>query len=189
MVKALIFAVLVAQASTLAQSVPRRPVMLPDLTVPLERLPAGCALSPAPLAHLDGQPWRMGLWASLPIPANPWVGIDKPLIASIRERMEGPMLMPGGPPPSAREFTRERLHFADGVDEAYAAIYLDSESNLTVVYASRFSADNAADIRSSAPASNNPRLIRVALGLMGVVVSGDGGACFRAGAYVMSLAN
>lgn len=120
-IKAITLATSIAIAPGAAQSVLPRPVTLHDLTVPTDRLPTGCALSPAASLPLDGKRVRTGLWAGLPIAMNPWTGTDRPLIASIRERMDGPTLTPDGPPPTARELSRYRSRLADGVEEAYAA--------------------------------------------------------------------
>src|SRR5436309_123897 len=84
-------------AAAAAQTTPR----LRDLNVPAERLPAGCVLSPTPTVRLDGNKVRGGLWANLP--ANPWIGTDPVMIASIRERFDPLRLLPDGPPLNARE--------------------------------------------------------------------------------------
>jgi hypothetical protein len=112
------------------------------------------------------------------------------LVASIRERME-PTVTPDGPPPSRSEAASFRLHFADGVEEAYAAIYEQSETELIVVYASRFaSSEKAVESRSYSGWSNNPTVIRVAMGPIVAMVQGDVGPCFNAvGAHLRSLAN
>src|SRR5687768_15642469 len=99
---------------------------LQQLTVPAERLPAGCTLSPAPAQSIDGQHVRGGLWAGLPISRNPWVGTDRQIIASIRERVDPPSELPDGPPLSRAELARARLRLADGVEAGYAAVYLDA---------------------------------------------------------------
>jgi hypothetical protein len=49
------------------------------------------------------------------------------LVASIRERMDAPTLMPDGPPLSPGEAASFRLHFADGVEGKRTAIYEQSE--------------------------------------------------------------
>jgi hypothetical protein len=179
-----------AIAPGVAQSVLPSPVMMQDLTVPHERLPAGCALSPVESMPLDGHRFRGGLWAGLPIPTNPWTGTDRRIVASIRERMAAPILAPDGPPLTARELSSYRLRLADGVEEAYAAIYLQSEPELIVVYASRFAGPERPDDRpSDTRASRNPRVIRMTIGPIVAVVQGDGGQCFQAvEAYLKTLA-
>ena len=163
-----------------AQSSRPRVVTMQELTVPAGRLPTGCVLSV-----------RMGNWAGLRIPSNPWAGADRPLVASIRERMDAPTLMPDGPPLSPGEAASFRLHFADGVEEAYAAIYEQSERELIVAYAARFaSAEKALQSRSYSYWSNNPSVIRVAMGPIVAMVHGDSGPCFNAvGAHLKSLAD
>jgi len=71
-VKGIILAMSIAIAPGLPQSVLPRPISMNDLTVPQDRLPAGCTLSPTASVRLDGNRVRGGLWAGLPIPINPW---------------------------------------------------------------------------------------------------------------------
>lgn len=186
MVKGIILAMSIAIAPGLPQSVLPRPISMNDLTVPQDRLPAGCTLSPTASVRLDGNRVRGGLWAGLPIPINPWTGADSRVVASIRERVDGPTLVPDGPPPTAREISRSRLLLADGVEEAYAGIYLmQSEPKLIVVYGLRFAVTKRPFYPPST-ASNH----RFAIGPIDVLVSGDGGQCSQAvEAYLKSLAN
>ena len=174
-----------------AQNLPARVIAMQDLTVPAERLPAGCVLAPGSTKGLDGNRVQTRNWTGLRIPTNPWAGADTSLVASIRERMDGPTPVPDGPPLSPTEAARFRLHFADGVEEAYAAIYEQSEAELIVVYAARFaSREKAVEYRSYSRSSNNPRVIRVAVGPIVAMVQGDAGACFNAvGVHLRSLAN
>jgi hypothetical protein len=188
MLKTIVLAMSIAIPSGAAQSSPPRVVTMQELTVPAEGLPTGCVLSPGGTVRLDGNKVRMRSWAGLRIPSNPWAGTDRPLVASIRERME-PTVTPDGPPPSRSEAASFRLHFADGVEEAYAAIYEQSETELIVVYASRFaSSEKAVESRSYSGWSNNPRVIRVAMGPIVAMIQGNAGACFDAvGAHLRSL--
>ncbi len=189
MMEAIVLAMSIAIASGVAQRVLPRPVTMLDLTVPNEHLPSGCALAPADSVRLEGNRVRGGLWAGLPIPTNPWTGTDRPIIASIRERMDGPPLVPDGPPLTARELSRYRLQLADGVEEAYAAIHMQPEPNLIVVYASRSASTKTFDILSDTRAFKDPRVMRLQIGPIVAVVSGDGGQCFQAvGAYLKFLA-
>ena len=192
MVNALAAAIVVALTSGTEQNVPRV-VTLQDLTVPGDRLPGGCALSPAASVRLDGNSIRGGLWAGLRIRTNPWTGTDASVVASIRERLDGgPPLVPDGPPLTPREQARYRLRFADGIEEAYAAIYLPSNSSgLVVVYGLRFpSADNAVDVWANARRSKNLSTVGLTVGPILAFVSGDGGSCFQSVvAYVKSLEN
>jgi hypothetical protein len=170
-----------------AQSVSPRSVSMKDLTVPEDRLPAGCILSPTDTVHLDGNRVRGGSWAGLPIPTNPWTGADRPIVAAIRERMhEGQLLVPDGPPLDRRAASRDRLLLADGVEEAYAAIYVKQpQPALIVVYAARFAATKR-PFYPPGTASNH----RIEIGPIDALVSGDGGQCSHAvEAYLKSLAN
>ena len=190
MLKTTVLAMSIAIPFLATQNNPPRVITLQELTVPAERLPTGCVLSPGGTAPLDGNKVRIRNWAGLRIPSNPWVGTDRPLVASIRERME-PTLTPDGPPPSTSEAASFRLHFADGVEEAYAAIYEQSEAELIVAYAARFaSAEKAVESRSYTNWSGNPRVIRVGIGPIVAMVHGEVGSCFNAvGAHLKSLAN
>jgi hypothetical protein len=179
-------AMAIAIAPGVTQGVLPRPVSMNDLTVPQDRLPAGCALSATDSVRLDGNRVRVGLWASLPIPSNPWTGTDRSIIASIRERMDGPPLEPDGPPVDRRAASRYRLGLADGVEEAYAAIYVtQSDSTLVVVYASRYATTKRTFYPSRAAPDH-----RFQIGPIEAVLSGDGGQCSQAvEAYLKSLAN
>jgi hypothetical protein len=63
----------------------QKPVALSDLTAPQERLPAGCALA-------------AGRSIDLRVEANPWIGTDRSVVASIRERVDGPLSTACGSP-------------------------------------------------------------------------------------------
>jgi hypothetical protein len=120
---------------------------LQDLTVPADRLPAGCELAPqsVPLANQR----VMVLW-NLPVSSNPWIGKDRSLLASIRGRMWGPPLMPDGPPLSRVELQRYNLRSADGLEAGYAAFYYSKPHEESFsVYAVRV--DGAADMDEVAP--------------------------------------
>jgi len=161
-----------------------RAISMNDLTVPQDRLPPGCALSAMNSVRLDGNGVRVGLWAGLPIPSNPWTGADRSIIASIRERMGGWPVEPDGPPLDRRAASRYRLRLADNVEEAYAAIYMtDSDPAVVVVYASRL----AATERTLDASRVGPKH-RFQIGPIDVVVSGDGRECSQAiDAYLNSL--
>jgi len=93
-----------------------------ELTVPAQRLPADCALPDAPVIRIGDNKMQSGLWAGLPITSNPWIGSDRAIVAAIVERMDRPTLVPDAPL-TPRDAARFRLQLADGVDEAYAAVY------------------------------------------------------------------
>jgi hypothetical protein len=191
MIKVTALAMALAMASGAAQNPLTRGTTLQELTVPLERLPAGCVLSPTDSIRLNGNRVQGGLWAGLPIPTNPWTGTERRILVPIVERLHGPILTPDGPPLAARELARYRSRLADGVEEAYAAVYMQSESSLTVVYAARFSdTERPGDWQSGRLTSTNPRVVRVAIGPVVAIAAGDGGQCFQAvAAHLRSIAN
>jgi hypothetical protein len=166
-------------------------ITLHALTVPQNRLPVGCTLSPSATVRLDGSRVQGGLWAGLPIDRNPWIGTHRRVIATVRERMDGSPRTPDGPPLTGSQLSQFRLHLADGVDEGYAAIYRQpgSGQELIAVYGLRFPSGGGP--LESSPArrgSENPRILRVPIGPIAVVVHGDGGECFQViGAYLKSL--
>jgi hypothetical protein len=106
--------------------------------------------------------------------------------------MDGPVLVPDGPPLTRKQLSQYRLQLAEGVEEAYAAVYQqDPGQELVIVYGSKLSDARAPVERSSlGRASENPRIVRLTIGSVVVVLHGDGGACFQAiGAYLKSLAH
>ena len=155
----------------------QEPVSLSDLTVPQDRLPADCALST-----------RASI--GLRIATNPWVGTDRPIVASIRERVDVPPPVPDGPPQTPADAARFHLQLADGVEEAYAAVYDQSAAQGIVVYGLRFASATSSDqLLRDRRIRENPRVLRVAFGSILAVVHGDGESCARAiGAYLASLA-
>ena len=193
MIKAASLAFSIAMTSGIAQNAPPRVTAMQELTVPGDRLPAGCALSPADSVQVDGNRVRgRGPSWALPTPTNPWTGTDRRIVASISQWVHGPTLAPDGPPLSSRELARYRSRLADGVVEAYAAAYMQSESEVAVVYAAKFSSTEQQpdDRLTGRRTSPDPRKIRVTIGSIVAVVSGDGRPCFQAvRAYLESLAN
>ena len=189
MIKVLIAATSAAIAVCASQTARPRIVNMRDLTVPAERLPAGCALSPSPSVRVD-QSRLVGRWAGFP--TNPWIGTDRQLMASVREIVEGPVAFPDGPPLDAKQLFRYLGQLADGVEEAYGAVYMQSDAYPIVVRAIRLAPGekpSALARPSDARLSRNPGIVRVAIGQIVAIVSGDG-ECFQAvGAYLKSLAN
>lgn len=178
---------LVTSNSGEAQSTRTPFVAMEELTVPGERLPTGCRLAPRSERAEGG---RIRTFSSgLLVSTNPWIGTDPQLVASIRQRMEPPSKVPDGPPMTTSQLARFRLKLAEGVDEAYIAVYKDAGPELILVYAVRFaSLDDVPRVRDSR-APKNPRLTRVELGRTVAMVHGDGGECFQAiGAYLQSFA-
>jgi len=166
-----------AMAIAIDGSGAQKPVSLSDLTVPQGRLPADCALSR-----------RASI--GLRIATNPWVGTDRPIVASIRERVDVPPPVPDGPPLTPADAARFHLQLADGVEEAYAAVYQPPAPGVVVVYGLRFaSAASSDELLRDRRIRENPRVTRIAIGPILAVVHGDGGPCARAiGAYLASLA-
>ena len=178
-------------AVTVSESQPAPPhiVSVRDLTVPAERLPIACTLSPAPSVQLDGGRVRSGLRAGFP--TNPWIGTDRRLVASIRELVDGPAAVPDGPPLDAKQLSRYLGQLADGVEEAYGAVYMQSDAELITVRAVKFAPGEkppTTRYASDRRVAGTPALIRVAIGPIVAIVTGDGD-CFQAvGAYLQSLA-
>ncbi|MQA28374.1 MAG: hypothetical protein GEU82_00845 [Luteitalea sp.] len=175
-------------AGTAAQKPARLPVTLQDLTVPQARLPAGCSLAPI-AAATDHDVARGGLWAGLPIPTNPWIGTERRLVATIRSRIDGPPRAPDGPPLAGRAASRYFLQSADGVEEAYAAIYRQPEPELIVVYALRFAvAGKDVDRPRYEIGPKVQTAPRIEFGPITVVVSGERGECsYAVESYLRSL--
>jgi hypothetical protein len=150
---------------------------LADLTVPQGRLPSSCTVSSVPPAGLE-------------VATNPWVGDDRSILASIRQRIGPSPRVPDGPPPSGRQLAKYRLEWARDIEEGYAAVYKQAAPELVIVYGLRFS-DRAAveQVLRDTRRQTSPRVIRVAIGSIFAVVHGDAGPCARAiGDYFTSLA-
>jgi hypothetical protein len=194
MFNALVVAVLLATTAALAQPGGSRIVSLNDLTVPPDRLPAGCTLLPSASERTDDRLVRGGSWAGVSINTNPWTGIDRDVIVAIRTRMEGVPAEPDGPPLSRAEAARFLQHLADGVDEAYVALYRPTESanESITVYGSRLAhvEDNPFDrVRRQAP-SDGSIATRVTIGSIVAAVHGTRNRCSEAiAAYLGTLAS
>jgi len=106
--------------------------LLAALSVPQSDLGIGCRVAAAPTRQLSGNRIQSGLWAGLPIDHNPWIGSDPAVIAAIRERIDPPQRLPDGPPLDAAQLARYRLQLADGVKQAYAAVYVSADANVLV---------------------------------------------------------
>ena len=163
---------------------------LGDLTVPAERLPTGCARPPSAVEREDGSRVRSGLWTGLPMAGNPTASAEPKLIVEVRERLGGTPLTPDAPALTARDAARFRLALAEGIDEAYAAVYRDAASTaLIVVYGLRFpTARDAEEFWSGARAAKNSAIAAAVSGAIVAAVSGPSGACRDAvAAHVLSL--
>jgi hypothetical protein len=114
-------------------------------------------------------------------------------MAEIRELVDGPAAVPDGPPPGAKELSRYIGQLANGLEEAYAAVYLQSDAAPIMVRAVRFtpSEQYASNARpGDTRVSRSPARVRVELGRIVAVVTGDGGACFQAvAAYLQALSD
>ncbi|HEX5110808.1 MAG TPA: hypothetical protein VFV95_20295 [Vicinamibacterales bacterium] len=165
------FAIAAAAVLLAGQSVSTQ-VAIGDLTVPADKLSAGCSLSPGASRVADG---RRVTFTNLPIsiPSNPWTGTDRETIATIRERMG---LAPTVPdlPRSAAEAARYHLELAEGIEEGYAAVYTSTGSAPVVVYALRPNGGPA----SLEPARSNAR-DRIEIGGLVARVVGNGDSCQR----------
>lgn len=180
MMKGILLAVSVALTAGASQTLPRPAVTIRHLTVPVERLPIGCALAP--------EPSRIRFGMSAGSSANPWITTDREGIISIRDGLDIPRAFPDGPPPDAKALTRYRAQLANEVEEAYGAVYMQSDAEPVAVRAIRFAHGvqaSARDIR----VSTNPKVIRVEIGSIVAVVSGNGDCFQTVGAYLKSLAN
>jgi hypothetical protein len=175
--------VLIIAVTALSAMVGSRPgaarttVGLKDLTVPQGRLPSGCTASAAPPVGLQ-------------IETNPWVGEDRPILASIRQRVGPSPKIPDGPPGTARQMAQLRLAWTRNIEEGYAAVYKQASPELVIVYGLRFSTAAAVEqVLRDTRGQTSPRVIRVAIGQIFAVVHGDAGPCAQAiGVYFNSLA-
>jgi hypothetical protein len=160
---------------------------LDPLTVPADRLTAGCTVSPSPTkTALGGGRMHGGLWAGLPIDANPWRGDDPATVAAIRERVVAPPRVPDTPLLTRGELARWRLQLADDVEEAYAAIYADSGTSLITVYGVRF---KTTDIPTLPRRERRPGTSWLPRDRTVIAISSGGGECSEAvRSYVTEIA-
>jgi len=128
----LVAAMLVWVVSTAAARPAQRG--LEALTVPSDRLPRGCQLTPPPDPTTGGS-------AVVIMPAmlsrNPWIGDDRPTVATIHSLVDSSPRLPDGPPLDARRATQYALKWADGVRDAYRAGYVSEDLTEITVYAVR----------------------------------------------------
>ena len=153
---------------------------LSELTLLQGALSSECRLIPAPSVRAEsGNSLRAGLWGSLPITTNPWIGKEPRVIASIYVHMFGPPVTPNGPPLDARSLSRYAFELAKDVEEGYAAFYQQSGQPAIAVYALKFR--NAVELPSHAPKTrNDDRLVRwIELGQLVVLAVGYNGDCSR----------
>jgi hypothetical protein len=176
-----------ASAFGVTQNLPARPIALQDLTIPKDHLPASCALPPGDSNRQPDGRISGGQWAGLPITTNPWMGTDRRVIASIRDRVDPPPPVTDAPL-TAAEASRYFLRLADGVEEGYAAVYLQEGSNDSVVVSALKFAATERPFYTSTDAKASPRpTTRIEIGPIVAVVTGSG-ECFQAlEAYLRSL--
>jgi hypothetical protein len=142
-----------------------------DLTVPAQRLPPGCRLStpPDPIpgdGRVEGVSWSG-------FPTNPWMGTERRLVGSIRQRIEAPLPILDAAGPSRAAQSRTLLVLAEGLAEGYAAFYAQPDSAQVAVYAVRWSG------RDRASFGQSDRSSRIVIGPIVARVWGDGGRCAR----------
>ena len=120
------------------------------------------------------------------MPRNPWSGIERSIVADIRESVAASPPLPDGPPLSRAELTRFRVKLAEDVEEAYGAIYTDAGTQLVRVYGVRF---NRAPVPDPPRGNSMSGGVRLARGRTVVAVLGKGGQCFNAvAAYIREIA-
>jgi hypothetical protein len=106
-------------------------------------------------------------------------GRTRPPRASICELIDGPAPVPDGPLLDAKELSRHVGQLADGVEEAYGAVYMQS-AELITVRSVKFAPTEKASARaysSDTRVSRNPGTIRFEIGQIVAIVTGDG-ECF-----------
>jgi hypothetical protein len=171
-------------------------VTLQDLTVPSDRLPAGCRLKvndppkqePAPEPSRQeigytaaGRPTTLTVTRETPrvatdagIATNPWIGTDRRILARLHQSVDGdgptglPMRLPDAPPLSAREQAALSLRFADGVDEGYAATYAQTGGSDLQVVAVRLESIPASPVP---PPTDQPQRRIIEMGPIGTGAS------------------
>lgn len=147
------------------------------LAIPAEQLPQGCRLAPRP-STATGERVAVPGWAALPIDSNPWRGTDRIPVAAIRSRLDPPQMVPDGPPLHPRDLAAFRRNSADGVAQAYAAVYETDDRRLVTVYAVQFESELSFDAAVSR-AKRRPAYGDTATRML-VVATGDGQICLAA---------
>jgi hypothetical protein len=184
--------VMTAVFANVSQGTPR-PITMEQLTVPPAWLPPECMIAPDTVRSPEN-PSGARYWVGFNIPANPWIGTAPSSIVEVRERMDPPPLIPDGPPLIGRERAAYRNRLANGIDEAYAAIYATSPSarnaKIVVVYAVRYADPASAQTQPNHREAANPGIARFTIGAIDVLIRGDGGVCFQSvKAHVKALAD
>jgi len=163
------------------------PVAMHDLTVPADRLPAGCTLASPATAN------RVLSVFGPNFPTNPWEGTDRQHIVAIRGSVApfGPAY-PDGPPTDPRALSHYQSRYddqlANGAEEAYRAVYTMSDATVVTVSAVRF-APGQQPTTDSSRGSRNPGFVRVEIGSIVAVVNGNDDCAQSVSAYLRSLAS
>lgn len=144
---------------------------LDKLTV-IKGLPAGCSLATDKPATGFNLPVR--------IDSNPWRGIDRSIIASIREVMYGTPRLPDGPPLSAAELSRFFFRLSQGIDEGYLALYQQQGSDDLEVRALTFSQGEPFPRVGTMARRDRRGAIWLESGRTAIVLYGDESPCFSA---------
>jgi hypothetical protein len=182
MFKAIVLGLSLATAFDVAPNVQPRAIAMQDLTIPPERLPSGCGLQklPEPTAPTKSAIVTRGVAKSLPfMTSNPWVGADPHALAYIRQVMDGPPVFPDEAPLTKADATRFFLRYAEGIEQGYAADYLQSDGRLLAVHALKFTSLEDATRPRRPDASTGPRVTRVDIGSIVAIVYGDTGVCTK----------
>lgn len=154
---------------------------LNTLTV-IKGLPAGCSL-------VTDKP-AIGFNLPVRIDSNPWRGIDRSILASIREVMYGTPRLPDGPPLSAAELSRFFARFSHGIDEGYVALYQQQGSDDLEVHALTFSQGEPFPRVGTMARRDRRRASRLESGRTAIVLYGDESPCFNAiQSHLRSLTN
>jgi hypothetical protein len=188
-----------------AQSAPPKSVTMQDLTVPKDRLPAGCSLKviePRRTQVLSASraPGVVTTTAQVnpPTPsmqparitANPWMGTDRHVLAELRRGVDGhgALRLPDAPPLTNSEAAVMVLQSADGVEEGYAATYAQSGNRDIGVWAVKFA--QTPEMRLDFPGDTHSLRTAtiITTGSIRAALFGDGGACSAAiETYLRSL--
>jgi hypothetical protein len=127
--------------------------------------------------RIEGSRFRVGLWAGFT--ANPGIGTERRLIASIRELVDGPIAVPDGPPLDAKGLSSYYGQLANGVEAAYGAVYLQSDADLITVQALKFAPGE--QLSRKVNSSDSPAITRVAIGPIVAIVTGQGQCAWLVG--------
>lgn len=175
------------------------PVDLQTLTVPAERLPAGCALRPD--APADPQPAvvqadgalrvRTSRTVAFSAPENPWSGSDRRTVVTLRRLIEPSPELPDAPPLTMAERSELERRWVEHVTDGYWALYESPEGAVEVVAIAFDDPKLAAASPSVRDQQHTPSATSARILLNNVVVALRGassGACFEAvAAHVRSL--